>query len=125
VIENSWNNAIPSRAKNPDAAWELAKYLSKDEGHLKFMVELQGRPAMIKSYNEAPYDEQAREQNPYWDEVLEILNGTQVSFPVSAGLDSVKNVLAETFESVMLGQRTPEEALTWAQDEVISVFEDL
>jgi len=125
LIQASWNNAIPTRAQNPDAAWELAKYLSHGEGHLQFMVDLQGRPAMIKEYNEAPYDEAAREQNPYWDEVLEILNGTQVSVPVIAGLGSVNNVLREAFESVMLGQRTVEEALPWAQAEVINVLEDM
>lgn len=125
LIQASWNNAIPTRAKNPDAAWALAKYLSNGEGHRQFMVELQGRPAMIKAYNEAPHDAAAREQNPYWDAVLEILNGTQVSVPVIAGLGSVNNVLREAFESVMLGQRTAEEALPWAQAEVINVLEEM
>lgn len=125
LIQGSWNNAIPARAENPDAAWELAKYLSHDEGHLQFMVELQGRPSMIKAYNEAPHDEAAREQNPYWDQVLEILNGPQVSMPVIGGLASVNSVLTEMFESVMLGQRTVEEALPWAQAEVINVLEDM
>lgn len=125
LIQASWNNAIPARGKNPDAAWQLAKYLSHGDGHLKFMVEFQGRPAMIKAYNEAPHDAQAREKNPYWDEVLAILNGNQVSVPVTAGLGSINNVLREAFESVMLGQRTAEEALPWAQAEVISALEDL
>jgi multiple sugar transport system substrate-binding protein len=125
VIQNSWNNAIPTRARHPEAAWELAKYLSMGDGHLTFMVEMQARPAMVKEYNEAPYDAKAREENPYWEQVLEILNGPQVSFPVSEGLESAKNALAEAFEMVMLEQNSPEEALAWAQTEVSRIFADL
>ncbi len=40
------------------------------DGHLKFMVELQARPAMIKEYNQALYDAKVSESNPYWDIVL-------------------------------------------------------
>lgn len=125
VIQNSWNNAVPSRSAHPEEAWELAKYLSAGDGHLKFMVEQQGRPAMVKAYNEAPYDAQAREVNPYWDQVLDILNGPQVSFPVSEALASVTATLSEAFESVMLEQRSPEDALAWAQDEVTALFAEV
>lgn len=125
VIQNSWNNAIPTRGQHPEEAWELAKYLSREEGHLKFMVELQGRPAMVKEYNVAPYDANARELNPYWDVVLSILEGPQVSFPVSEALETAKSTLTEAFESVMLEQRTPEEALAWAQEEVTSIFAEV
>ena len=122
LIQACWNNCIPAQAKQPEAAWELAKYLSAGDGHLKFMVEIQGRPAMVKSYNEAPYDAAAREQNPYWNEVLEILSGTQASFPVSDKLGAAQRTTGEAFESVLLGQRTVEEGAAWAQAEVVAIF---
>jgi ABC-type glycerol-3-phosphate transport system substrate-binding protein len=124
LIQNSWNMAIPSKAANPDAAWTLAKYLSHGEGHLKFMVDLQGRPAMIKAYNEAPHDAAAREQNPYWDEALAVLNGKQASLPVSDKIGTAQNLLTEAFESVMLEQQTPDEAVSWAQEEVVKLFQE-
>jgi ABC-type glycerol-3-phosphate transport system substrate-binding protein len=122
LIVASWANCIPAKAEHPDEAWVLAKYLSAGDGHLKFMVELQARPAMVKAFNEAPHDAKAREGNPYWDTVLEILNGNQASYPVSDVLGSANSVMGEAFESVMLDVRTPEEAVSWAQEEVEKVF---
>jgi ABC-type glycerol-3-phosphate transport system substrate-binding protein len=119
-----WNNCIPTRAQHPEEAWELAKYLSMGDGHLKFMVELQARPAMIKAYNEAPHDAKARAGNPYWDIVLEILNGKHASYPVTDKQAQWDSVIGEAFESVMLGQRTPEAAVSWAQGEVVRIAEE-
>lgn len=120
----AWNNCIPARAKHPEEAWELAKYLSMGDGQLKFMVQLQGRPAMVKAFNEAPYDAAAREKNPYWDEVLEILNGKQMSYPVSDKLGAAKSLISEAWESVMLEQRKPKEGADWAQEEVVKIFSE-
>ncbi len=122
LIQACWNMVIPTNAQNPDPAWTLAKFLSHGEGHLKFMVEIQGRPAMIRDYNMAPYDAKAREVNPYWDDALEVLNGTQVSLPVSDKLGPAQNILREAFERVMLEVDTVEDALSWAQGEVEAIF---
>jgi ABC-type glycerol-3-phosphate transport system substrate-binding protein len=124
VAQNSWNNSIPAKSKHPNEAWLLTKYLSAGEGHLKFMVDLQARPAMVKKYNEAPYDAAARKSNPYWDIVLEILNGKQVGYPVSEQLGAATKLVNEAFESVMLDKRTVKEAATWAQQEVVKLFKE-
>ena len=118
----AWNNCIPKKSPHPEQAWELAKYMSAGDGHLKFMVQLQGRPAMVKEYNMAPYDAAAREKNPYWDEVLEVLNGKHMSWPVSDKLGEAKRITSEAFGLIMLGESTIEEAADWAQEEVVSVF---
>ena len=122
VIEACWNMVIPTNAQNPDAAWTLAKYLSREEGHLKFMVEIQGRPAMIKDFNGAPHDAKAREKNPYWDQALEVLNGKQVSLPVSDRIGPARNILREAFERVVLDVDSVSDALAWAQGEVTAIF---
>ena len=122
VITQSWSNCIPSKAKHTNEAWALAKYLSAGDGHLKFMVELQSRPAMVKAYNQAPHDVAARKGNPFWDVVLEVLNGKQASWPVSDKMSAAQKVTTEMFESVVLDVRTPEEAVKWAQSEVVKVF---
>jgi ABC-type glycerol-3-phosphate transport system substrate-binding protein len=122
LIQACWNMVIPTNAQNPDEAWTLAKYLSRGEGHLKFMVEIQGRPAMIRDYNMAPHDAKAREKNPYWDDALEVLNGKQVSLPVSDKLGAAQNILREAFERVMLEVDTVDAALSWAQGEVSGIF---
>jgi multiple sugar transport system substrate-binding protein len=122
VITQSWSNCIPAQAKHPDEAWALAKYMSAEEGHLKFMVELQSRPAMVQAFNVAPHDAVARQGNPYWDIVLEVLEGQQASWPVSDKMIAAQAITTETFESVMLGQRTPEEGVAWAQEEVVKIF---
>lgn len=124
VITASWSNAIPAKAANPDAAWVLAKYLSAGDGHLKFMVDLQARPAMVKKYNVAPYDAAARKGNPYWDVVLEILNGKQATYPVSDKLAGAQKISQEAFESIMLKKRTAAEGIKWAQDELVKVFKE-
>ena len=124
IITASWSNAIPAKGKHPNEAWELAKYLSAGEGHKKFMVDLQARPAMVKKYNEAPFDAQARKSNPYWDIVLEILNGKQVTYPVSDKLLAVSKVINEAFESVMLEKRSVKEGAAFAQAEVVKLFSE-
>ncbi|MGQ9631625.1 MAG: ABC transporter substrate-binding protein [bacterium] len=124
LTQAAWNNCIPTKAKHSKEAWELAKYLSLGEGHLKFMVELQARPAMVKKYNEPPYDALARKNNPHWDIVLEILKGKHVSFPVSDRLGAARNLLNEAFESVMLKKRTPAEGVSWAQKELVKIFQE-
>jgi ABC-type glycerol-3-phosphate transport system substrate-binding protein len=98
--------------------------MSAEEGHLKFMVELQSRPAMVKAFNVAPHDAVARQGNPYWDIVLEVLEGQQASWPVSDKMIAAQAITTETFESVMLGQRTPEEGVAWAQEEVVKIFSE-
>ena len=123
VITQSWSNCIPARASHPEEAWQLAKYLSAGDGHLKFMVQLQSRPAMVKAYNEAPNDADARKGNPYWDVVLEVLNGKQANWPVSGYMAAAQKVTTEAFESVMLGKRTPEEGVKFAQEEVVKAFQ--
>jgi ABC-type glycerol-3-phosphate transport system substrate-binding protein len=124
IITASWSNAIPAKAKRTNEAWELAKYLSAGEGHRKFMVDLQARPAMVKKYNEAPYDAAARKSNPYWDIVLEILNGKQVAYPVSDKLGAASKVITEAFESVMLDKRSVKDGAAFAQAEVVKLFKE-
>ena len=124
LITASWSNAIPAKSKHPNEAWVLAKYLSAGEGHLKFMVDLQARPAMIKKYNVAPYDAAARKGNPYWDIVLEILNGKQVAYPVSDKLGAAGKIITEAFESVMLDKRSVKDGAAWAQAEVVKLFKE-
>jgi hypothetical protein len=72
----------------------------------------------------APYDSAARKTNPYWDEVLEILNGRHVSFPVSDRLGAARNLLNEAFESVMLKKRSPADGVSWAQRELVKIFKE-
>ena len=86
------------------------------------MVNLQARPAMAKKYNVAPYDVDARKANPFWDVVLEVLDGKQASWPVSGQMAAAQKVTTEAFESVMLGKRTPAEGVKFAQDEVAKAF---
>ena len=64
----------------------------------------------------------AREVNPYWDDALEVLNGKQVSLPVSDKLGAAQNILREAFERVMLEVDTVDAALSWAQGEVSAIF---
>ena len=79
---------------------------------------------MVKKYNEAPHDAAARKSNPYWDIVLEILNGKQATYPVSDKLGAASKVITEAFESVMLDKRSVKDGAAFAQAEVVKLFKE-
>jgi maltose-binding protein MalE len=121
LVLGSWTNALPSKGKNADQAWELSKYLSYGEGHQEFM-KIQARPAMVRKYNQPPNDADQRRDNPYWDTVLEIL-GSTVSYPSSDKLGQVDKLVNEAYDNVVARKMKPEEAVGWVDKEIAKVVD--
>lgn len=119
LVLGSWTNVLPTKGKNVDQAWELIKYLSHGEGHQEFM-KIQARPAMVRKYNQAPYDADQRKENPYWDTVLDILNST-VSYPSSDKLGEVDKLVNEAYDNVVAKKMKPDEAVGWLDTQIQKV----
>ena len=104
----SWGFAIPHGTKEPDAAWQLVKWLSYDlEGSCEFLkAQLQGHPLM--ACTEQPEFRSAS----FWPVVEESLGRTKVyggSFPVWNELGDAMNT---PLEEVYYHRKTPAEAVT-------------
>ena len=103
----SWGYAMPRGTKEPDAAWQLLKWLSYDlEGSCKFMTaQLQAHP--LKACSEQP----AYQTAPFWPVVEEGTERTKVygnSFPV---WNEVGDVMNTSLEEVYYHRKTPAEAV--------------
>ena len=109
IVKALWTNAIPTKAKNPDAAWEFVKYMSVGKGHQEFMAK-QSRPAMVKKYNLAPFDGPLREANPVWDATLAVFD-TSIRLPMSAATSEIATIVGEAVDRVRAKQQTPADAL--------------
>jgi ABC-type glycerol-3-phosphate transport system substrate-binding protein len=109
VVKGLWSYSVPAKAKNPDAAWELVKYLGAGEGHQELMGK-QSRPAMVKKYNEAPYDGPLREANPVWDATIAVFN-TSIRLPLTAATNEIATIVGEAVDRARAKQQPPADAL--------------
>ena len=103
----SWGYAMPRGTKEPDAAWQLLKWLTYDlEGSCKFMTaQLQAHP--LKACSETP----AYQTASFWPVVEEATERTKVyrnSFPV---WNEVGDVMRTSLEEVYYHRKTPPEAV--------------
>lgn len=114
----SWSYVIPLGTPNADAAWELVKYLTVDDGAKQFLLD-QGRASPVIAYNEA----EEYVGTPHWDEFLAISQNSR-TIGISPVQPQVEPVLTEMVERVLVGDMTPEEAATWADAEVQRLLDE-
>jgi ABC-type glycerol-3-phosphate transport system substrate-binding protein len=108
--------AIPKDSKNPEAAWEVLKYISM-EGGCEFFLR-QGRtdtPLVTCT------DEQTKAENPFYDTFVANVAAVQaVQAPPSYSQIHVR--LKEMEESALLENETPEEAIQSAAADVAEIL---
>ena len=105
--------AIPKGAPNPDAAWEVLKFIALDrQGGCEFFL--------LQARNDTPLincGAESKATNPYYDVLLKNLNSVQ-SAASPPTFPEVALRLKQMQESALLGKETPDEAIKSAAADV-------
>lgn len=108
--------AIPRGSKNPEAAWEVLKWIAM-EGGCKFFLR-QGR---VDSPLQNCSDPEAQAQNPFTD----IFQQALLTVELRVGPPTYSKIhqrIKEMEESVMLGNETPEQGLQQAAEDIRAIL---
>jgi multiple sugar transport system substrate-binding protein len=104
--DGGWGLIIPKAARNPEAAWEFAKFFSAGEGNHSFILE-RNRPSPVKAYTEDPA---LKEANPFMDAIIKDM-AASVAVPVTPVHQQLKDTMRDMTEAVLFEEQSPEEAL--------------
>jgi len=110
--------SIPSGSKHPDEAWEWVKFTCTKG--CKDFFQAQFRPTCVKEYNEDPY---YKENNPFWDIVLENFEKS-VSSPILPLQPEIDEISHQMTEEALLHKKTPAEALKWGVEETQQLVDE-
>lgn len=99
----TYHYAIPAGVKNPDAAWELVKWLTLREETAGYFMLRQGRPSPVVAFNSNPA---FLELNPYWYVIGEALaRVTPITLIPVVG--EVIGFFDRAFMAVLRGEASP------------------
>ena len=98
--------------ENQDESWELLKYMCHGDGCWDFLRRVFRSTAMMK-YNEDPwYDDNVL----HWGVFREIM-ASAVPVNLSPVFEAFYAILKEAHEKALFHKETPEQAVSWAQEE--------
>jgi len=118
-VGGTWCWAIPRGVKNPDAAWELLKWITAEEG-CKIFTEGMKRPPALISVAEDPFWAEAIPQWPHYVEAMKrVPPGKRI--PPFVGVDKVTD---DMLENIMRHRMTVEEATDWAREETQKIIDE-
>ena len=103
---------VTAQAKNPEAAWALAKFLTLSDAQCDFMIKDQGRPSTLKRCNTSP----DALKHPHFQLFSRLVNDV-ISLPFSPGDDRAVAALERHAFAAMQGKVSVDEALKLAQQE--------
>jgi multiple sugar transport system substrate-binding protein len=105
-VEGGWSFAIPASARDQDAAWEFAKFISLTEYTCDFIV-AQQRPSPLRKCNERP---ELQASTPFWDTIVASLEEAVV-VPVTTIHAQIKELVYEMEDEIIYETMTPETAV--------------
>lgn len=113
-----WSGSVFKNSDNPEAAWALLQWMSSKEGELWTSTNLGTFPARVSTLSSTPSEE--------W--LVPVFAAVQSGFDVAADgemwrprhpeSNAIQEILAEQTSAAVQGQRTPEEALDKATDQI-------
>lgn len=107
--------SIPTKAAEPDLAWEFIKFSMRPENQVKYFRIVSGVPSLKTSWTDPAFDE----INEYFGIPLgrSVANWSLRAMPMQLPSLEVADLIGEAITKVTTGQATPKEAL----DEAISL----
>lgn len=121
LVLGAWNYVIPSTTEEQEAAWELLKWISREEGHEEFM-KAQLRPSMVREHNEANR-QFYMENNANWPTIVEGLD-YGVALPVNPISGEIDNIVRQFTEDALYGIRTVDAAIRWGAEEMQAALDE-
>jgi multiple sugar transport system substrate-binding protein len=112
--------AIPRGARNPDAAWEVLKFIAlADDGACEFFMQQARTDTPLVNCGDAA----SAAENPFLDTFMENVDLIESINPPPVYAQIARRLL-DMQESALLGQETPEEAIRSAAEELRRVMQD-
>ncbi|MCF7944841.1 MAG: sugar ABC transporter substrate-binding protein [Spirochaetia bacterium] len=112
-VLGGWSIVIPKTTKNPEAAWRFAKYLNSFETWMFWLEEKGGpMPTRMDVADNSPVL-----QDEKWVNLFEVFPNA-VSRPPIPEYPQVSEQIQLMIQSVLLGEKTPEQAIDDAENEV-------
>ncbi len=109
-----WCMAIPSGAKQPDAAWEFIRWMTSDaEGTCTVAREA----GLLPGYRKSRYFDPSVRKPPHYDAFLQILEETRHQRPVMPAQAFYMSALKRAVDLAIHGDMTPREALREARED--------
>jgi len=108
--------AIPQGAENPDAAWEVIKCMAGPEGQASWSRDTLAIPTL-----QTLADDPVLTADPYWDEIMNVMQDSQGSTYVPAYPNFTQEVNTR-YEQVWTGELTPEQMAEQAQQAIDEVM---
>ena len=108
--------AIPKASKNPDAAWEVLKYIAMEGGCEFFLRQSRTDSPLISCVDPA-----VAEANPFADLFVESTQSVEIRLAPPT-FSRIQQRLKEMEEAVLLGTVTPEEGLRQAAEDARAIL---
>ena len=101
--------SIPTKAAQPDLAWEFMKYAMTPEAQVEYYKIVGGVPSLKTSWTDPSFDE----VNPFLNAPLgrDVANWSLRALPMQLPSVEVADLITEAITKVTSGQATPKEAL--------------
>lgn len=109
-----WSMSIPANAANPEAAWEVIRYLSSDEGALAMAVN-GNAPTKLAVYDDPAFAEAA---GPWLEPARASLEVARPDWPAFDEQARAVDIFEEQVVLAITGQKTAEEAMADAAAQI-------
>lgn len=116
-VLGGWALVMPTTTEVPEAAWDFAQYLTSYETWM-FWIEEKGGPMPTRK---DVADDAPALQDEKWDNIFEVYPNA-VSRPPIPEYPQVSEQIQLMIQSVLLGEKTPQEAMNDAEAEVNNIL---
>jgi multiple sugar transport system substrate-binding protein len=107
-----WTMTIPNNSADPEAAWEVIRFLSSDEGALKMAINGQS-PVKLSVYDDPGF---AAAAGPWLEPARASVAVAVPDWPAFDELARVQDLFYEQVVLAVTGQKSPEEAMAAAAE---------
>ena len=107
-----WGLGIASSSNNPDAAWEVIKFLSSQESQRQFILETGFVPSRIALFN----DPQIVDKYDYYPQLLEVVQSSALRPPIPQYAQA-SDILQRYLSAAITGKMTSKQAMQTAAKE--------
>ena len=109
-----WSMSIPANAANPEASWEVIRYLSSDAAALAMAVN-GNAPTKLAVYDDPAFAEAA---GPWLEPARASLEVARPDWPAFDEMARAQDIFEEQVVLAITGQKTPEQAMADAAEQI-------
>ncbi len=119
-VLGGWALVIPKYSENKDDAWQLAQYLTSKETWM-FWIDQKGGPMPTRM--DVGKESPVFKNDPKWQVILDVFPNA-IPRPGIPEYPQVSLEIQDMIQNVMLGKKTPEQAIKEAEEAVNTILAD-